>query len=242
MIELTIDQSLAGIVTAAPASARVLESFGLDYCCRGRRALGDACSEAGVDAEAVLDALTEIGSAREADWASMDPVALVDHLERTHHAYLHTELERLDALAEKVAGVHGGRHPELAEVVAVFRALRADLEPHLAKEERVLFPMIRELASSSVAPAFHCGSIQNPISVMMLEHDRAGDLLARLHTITNAYRVPAAGCASYRALYAGLAQLEADTHLHVHKENNVLFPTVVDLEARMSNHLDDEPL
>jgi regulator of cell morphogenesis and NO signaling len=235
MINFTIDRSLAEVVSADPASARVLESFGLDYCCGGRRSLGDACSEAGVDPEVVLDALANIEPGPAPDWASMGPAELVEHLETTHHAYLHTELERLDALAEKVAGVHGSRHPETVEVRAVYKKLRADLEPHLLKEERVLFPMIRELATSSVAPSFQCGSVWNPISVMMLEHDRAGELLATLRTVTNGYQTPADGCASYRALYEGLAQLETDTHLHVHKENNLLFPAVVALEARWTD-------
>jgi regulator of cell morphogenesis and NO signaling len=232
MINLTVDRSLAEVVNAVPASARVLESFGLDYCCGGRRPLGDACSEAGVDAEVVLDALANIEPGTEPDWASMGPAELVEHLERTHHAYLHTELERLDALAEKVADVHGSRHPETIKVRVVYTELRADLEPHLLKEERVLFPMIRELATSSVAPIFHCGSVRNPISVMMLEHDRAGELLETLRTVTTGYQTPTDGCASYRALYDGLAQLETDMHLHVHKENNLLFPAVVALEER----------
>jgi len=231
MINLTIERSLAEVVSAVPASARVLESSGLDYCCGGRRPLGVACAAAGDEPEVVLDALANIETGPAPDWASMGPAELVEHFETTHHAYLHTELGRLGALAEKVAGVHGSRHPETVEVRAVYEKLRADLEPHLSKEERVLFPMIRELATSSVAPSFQCGPVSKPISVMMLEHDRAGELLATLRTVTGGYQIPADGCASYRALYEGLAQLEADTHLHVHKENNLLFPAVVALEA-----------
>jgi len=234
-MELTTDRTLAEIVTAAAGSARVLEAFGLDYCCGGARHLDDACSDAGIDPVEVLDALVTLEPGPEPDWASMDTAELVDHLEAVHHAYLHTELPRLDALADKVTGVHGTRHPELHEVRAGYRALEADLEPHLLKEERVLFPMIRELAAASAPPAFHCGSLQNPISVMMAEHDRAGELLSALHTQTDGYRTPADGCASYHAFYAGLAQLETDTHLHVHKENNVLFPAVIALERRWSN-------
>jgi regulator of cell morphogenesis and NO signaling len=235
MTNFTIDRSLAEVVNAVPASARVLESFGLDYCCGGRRRVGDACSEAGVDPEVVLEALADIEPEPAPDWASMGPAELVGHLETTHHAYLHTELERLDALADKVASVHGSQHPETIEVRAVYKKLRADLEPHLLKEERELFPLIRELTTRSVAPSVHCGSVWNPISVMMLEHDRAGELLATLRVVTNLYQTPADGCASYRALYDGLAQLETDTHLHVHKENNLLFPADIALEAGWTN-------
>lgn len=233
-MNLTADRTLAEVVNTSPASARVLESFGLDYCCGGRRRLDEACAGAGVDPFAVLGALANVDAGPEPDWASMDPAELVDHLEAVHHAYLHTELGRLDALVEKVVGVHGDRHPELREVRSVYRELRADLEPHLAKEERVLFPMIRELVTATVRPAFHCGSLQNPISVLMAEHDRAGELLSTLRDLTNDYRTPDDGCASYRALSDGLAELEVDTHLHVHKENNVLFPAVVALEHEWS--------
>jgi regulator of cell morphogenesis and NO signaling len=235
MIVFALDRPLAEIVSAVPESARVLESFGLDYCCGGGRPFGDACADAGVDPDVVIEVLANLEPGPEPDWVSMGPAELVDHLESTHHAYLHAELGRLDALAEKVAGVHESRHPELIEALAVFKALRAELEPHLLKEERVLFPMIRELATSSEAPTFHCGSVRNPISVMMLEHDRAAELLATLRSATNQYQTPADGCASYRALYDGLVELEADTHLHVYKENNLLFPVVVALEAPRSN-------
>jgi regulator of cell morphogenesis and NO signaling len=130
--------------------------------------------------------------------------------------------------------VHGERHPELAEVLAVYRELRADLEPHLMKEERVLFPMIRELAVASELPSFHCGSLRNPITMMGLEHDRAGELLGRLRELTDGYATPVDGCASYTALYRGLAALEADTHLHVHKENNLLFLAAVEAEQLLA--------
>jgi regulator of cell morphogenesis and NO signaling len=119
-------------------------------------------------------------------------------------------------------------------VKVTFTALRDDLEPHLMKEERVLFPMIRELADATTAPTFHCGSVANPIRMMLLEHDRAGELLAELRDITNEFQPPEDGCASYQALYHGLAEIEADTHLHVHKENNVLFPAVLALEDALS--------
>lgn len=227
----SVDQTLAEIVTVDPSSARVLEAFGLDYCCGGGRPLLTACAEAEVDPDLVLAALAEVAPAPRPAWADLGPADLVDHLEATHHAYLHTELPRLHALAEKVADVHRSRHPELAEVLATFEELRADLEPHLAKEEQILFPLIRALAGGGPPPEAGPASARGPIAVMGAEHDRAGALLARLRSLTDAYRVPDDACASYRALYEGLAELEADTHLHVHKENNQLFPAVVALEG-----------
>jgi regulator of cell morphogenesis and NO signaling len=225
------ETTLAELVIARPELASRLDALGLDYCCGGQRSLAAAVAGAGLD-------LTEIT----ADLCATTPVAeteptwdgisgLVDHLEATHHAYLHDALPRLAALADKVAGVHHANHPELTNVARLVHEIRADLEPHLLKEERVLFPMIRELATATASPAFHCGSLSNPIRVMMSEHDTAGELLARLRISTDGYQVPDDGCASYRALYTGLAELEADTHLHVHKENNVLFPAVLGSET-----------
>lgn len=224
--------TLGALVDAHPETARELERLGLDYCCGGQRSLADACAGQGLDPAAVIRELAAASTdGAVAPWAGMRATELVDHIEATHHHYLWAELPRLSALTDKIAGVHGERHPELASVRASFEEIRADLEPHLLKEERILFPMIRELDASATAPAFHCGTLRNPISVMLREHDAVGELLARLRDLTAGYAVPGDGCASYAACYRGLADLEADTHLHIHKENNVLFPLVLRLEA-----------
>jgi regulator of cell morphogenesis and NO signaling len=222
--------TLGTLVTEHPELARELERLGLDYCCGGDRSLEGACRDAGLDALEVTAALNAQDSIGPAAWATMSPIELVDHLEATHHAYLHAELPRLAALAKKVTEVHGERHPELTEIGDTLVELRTDLEPHLEKEERVLFPMIRELMATETAPTFHCGSLANPISVMLVEHDRVGELLSRLREFTDGYTTPADGCASYEAFSRGLAELEADTHLHIHKENNLLFPAVTERE------------
>ncbi len=226
---------LADIVTARPSSAAVLQYFGLDYCCGGQRTLQEAALADGVDVDSVLAALSALDAVPsapvESDWASMGPAELVDHLEAVHHAYLHQELPRLDALAEKVATVHGERHPELLAVRADVRALVDDLDPHLAKEERVLFPLIRELAAAVSAGGTPSSPLTAPIQVMRMEHDHTGELLAKLRTDSLDFALPDDACGSYQALYKGLVELEADTHLHVHKENNVLFPAVEALGA-----------
>jgi regulator of cell morphogenesis and NO signaling len=226
--------TLAALVTERPHLAASLDRLGLDYCCGGQRSLDAAVEAAGLElAEVLAELEREQVEPQRADWADLGAADLVDHLEATHHAYLHRALPRLDDLAAKVADVHGERHPELAEVRRLVHELRTDLEPHLQKEEQVLFPMIRELTAASIAPSFHCGSLRNPISVMFLEHDRAGELLATLRAAADQYRTPDDACASYRALYDGLAELESDTHLHVHKENNVLFPAVLAAESAL---------
>lgn len=236
-IALDPDMSLGAIVNAYPSVARQLERLDLDYCCGGDRTLADACRVNGLDAAAVVIELgthVDDGDAP-APWASMTLDELVDHLVSTHHRYLWDELPRLTALVDKVVGVHGDRHRELVEIAQCFLSIRSDIEPHLAKEERVLFPAIRELAGMSTNATFGFGSITNPISEMLREHDDLGALLRDLRSMTNDFWPPADGCESYAALFAGLEQLEHDTHLHIHKENNVLFPQVIELEQQLTS-------
>ena len=231
MSTIGTETTLGEVVTAHPQLARELERRGLDYCCGGQRSIAEACRAIGLDPRSVAADLSATSKVSDAEpWSTMGVVEFVDHIESIHHRYLWDELPRLTALLDKIVGVHGERHPELSVVSEVFAELRADLELHLAKEERVLFPAIRELALASAPPAFRFGSVENPISMMVIEHDHVGELLTRLRTATDDYGVPVDGCASYRACFEALAELEADTHLHVHKENNVLFPAVVQLE------------
>ncbi len=223
--------TLGELVTEHLHLARVFDGLGLDYCCGGGRSLDEACAAAGLDPAALQlgAASTGTGDVTASDWVSLDLAELTVHLEATHHAYLHRELPRLAALADKVVGVHGDRHPELSEVRASLTELRDDLDPHLQREEQVLFPMIRSLVNTEMRPTL---SVRTPITVLCAEHDRAGELLQILRTQTRGYVTPPDGCASYRAFYDGLAELEADLHLHVHKENNRLFPGAIALEAR----------
>ncbi len=233
----TIDptMTLGALVNLHPELAREFERRGLDYCCGGGESLADACESRGLGSAAIAAELAVIATEDSAgDWSTMAAADLVDHLEATHHRYLWDELPRLSALVAKIVSVHGERHPELDAVSARYEEMRADLEPHLLKEERVLFPMIRELAAADSSPSFHCGTLRNPISVMLSEHDAVGELLARLRQLTNGYQPPTDGCASYVACFAALAELEADTHLHIHKENNLLFPLVLRMESELS--------
>jgi len=202
MSTIGTETTLGEVVTAHPQLARELERRGLDYCCGGQRSIAEACWAVGLDPASVAADLAATSAVSDAEpWSTMGVVDLVDHIESIHHRYLWDELPRLTALLDKIVGVHGARHPELSVVREVFAELRADLEPHLTKEERVLFPAIRELAGADAPPAFAFGSVANPISMMMIEHDRVGELLIHLRAATGDYRVPADGCASYRALF-----------------------------------------
>jgi len=215
---------LGDLVTANPTAAQVLQRHGLDFCCGGRRTLAEACQKADVDPTVVLAELAKLSAHDGADWANMGPIELVDHIEAAHHVYLWDELPSAEQLADKVATVHGQNHPELIEVHRLVAELRAELEPHLMREERALFPMIRQLMGDA---GFTGADLeQGPIAHMLIEHEDAGNLLADLRRVTDGYTVPPDGCASYHNLFQRLEAIEEDTHLHIHKENNVLFPAV----------------
>ncbi len=219
--------TLGDIVTLRPSLATDLERRGLDYCCHGGRTLAEAAREAGLDAQIVAEELSAANRAEPAaDWASFGLVELVDHIESVHHRYLWAEMPRISALVDKIVTVHGDRHTELAEVQRLYTELRADLEPHLTREEQELFPMIRRLAATSDASGSEHRELVTQIEALGEEHETVGDLLDQLNRVTSGYETPADGCASYVACYQALAHLESDTHLHVHKENNVLFPAV----------------
>ena len=235
----TIDSAhtLGDLVTAHPGAAAVFQRLGIDYCCHGRRSLVEAATAAGVDPDEVLEeilssAATIDDSARPGeDLRLLSPTELTEHIVATHHAYLHAELPRLVELSAKIAAVHGDRHPELHALAQTVVELHDDMEPHMAKEEMILFPLIRSLdtgADDSDGIA-HCGSAQHPIAQMMREHEMTGEILGRIRALTDDFTVPADACGSYVATFEGLERVEKDTFTHIHKENNVLFPAALAL-------------
>jgi regulator of cell morphogenesis and NO signaling len=223
--------------TSQPETIYVFERYGIDYCCHGKTSLSDACRERGIDPDHVLDELQRgrsRGGPLARDWHHARLAELCDHIECTHHAYLREELPRLAEQIDKVIAAHVDRHPELQGVRRTFQELRAELEPHMMKEERVLFPAVRALERSAGLPAFPFGTLRNPIRVMEDEHDVASQALSRLRQLTNDYRPPDDACPTYRALMDRLARLEGDLHRHIHKENNILFPRAAQLEESLS--------
>lgn len=230
--------SLGQLVAERPGRARVLEEFGLDYCCGGKDTLGAACESRGISVETVAASLKAADSAPAqedtTDWTAASMTALCDHIEATHHAYLRKELPRITDLTHKVARAHGDNHPAVYVVRDTYARLRAELEAHMAKEEQILFPIIRQLDTAAGVPSFHCGSVANPIRVMEAEHEGAGQALATMSGATDGYTTPEDGCSTYRALMDALAELERDLHRHIHKENNILFPRAVAAEAQLA--------
>lgn len=213
------DTTVATIAVTFPESTRVFERYGIDYCCGGHRPISEVCAEHGLELTRLLESIERekpSPSAQERHWDQEPLDALIVHILNTYHRPLDSELPRLQQLAAKVHSVHGSKDPErLTEIVTVFAALKAELADHFAKEEKILFPMILSGRGAETG---------GPISVMEHEHESAGNALRRLRELTNDYTVPAEACNSWRALWEGLAALEQSLHVHIHLENNILFP------------------
>lgn len=238
------DQPVGRIVACRPDAARVFEKHRIDYCCQGGKTLGEACTALGLDLAQVLHELAApppTGDEPVSNWLEEPLARLCDHIERRHHDYLRAELPRLEELIARVVRAHGDRHPELADVQAAFGRLRAELEPHMWKEEQVLFPAIRSMDDSRRNADHAFGSVANPIRCMVDEHERAGEELACLRRLTGDYEPPRDACPTWRVMLDGLAQLERDMHEHVHKENSILFPRAIELEAALAQRAPNSP-
>jgi regulator of cell morphogenesis and NO signaling len=239
MSALTLNSAVGQWVAERPNTSRVFESLQIDYCCGGDTPLASACAARHLDPQQILMQLETVshttGTEPDDRWLDASLCMLCDHIQQTHHAYLRSELPRLSALIAKVVAAHGKHHVELAEVQQAFCALRAELEPHMFKEEQILFPAIRRLEQSTNAPFFPFGTVATPIRMMEHEHDHAGDALQHIRRATQDYRVPDDACNTYRAMLAGLETLEQDMHQHIHKENNILFPRAIKIEQSLTS-------
>ncbi len=200
-----------------PHAVKVLQRHGIDFCYKSGKQLTEACAAAGVALDVLLDEVSAVENrgGRGLSWDTAPLAALVDHIVATHHQGLSEELDRIVAMAERVLTVHGPKDFErLSNLYEVALQLRADLLPHLRAEEDVLFPAVR---AGDVAAA------QEAIAGMVAEHEAVGGLLARASVLTNHYTVPEGACATWRALWHALQELDADLRQHIHLENNVLF-------------------
>jgi regulator of cell morphogenesis and NO signaling len=219
-----LERTVGELVAERPGRSRIFQAGNIDFCCQGSRTLREACERKGIAADTVVEQLEAemAGKATLAqNPADLPPRELIAYIVKTHHDYLRRELPRLHQMAERVAQVHGGHTPALVEVFHVFGAMENELSTHIMKEEMILFPLIAALSRNEAVPMPPDG----PVACMMHEHDDAGASLARLRELTRDFQPPVDACNTYRALFAGLHELEEDLHRHIHLENSVLFPT-----------------
>lgn len=238
-MQSTATRLVGDLAAQSLAAVRVFEKHGIDYCCGGKRPLDEVCAEKGLNVDGVLG---ELGAAEETrkgvqrDWSSVSLTELIGHIVTTHHEYLRTELPFIEKKLAKVLDAHHQRHGEtLGPVAKVFADLKLELELHIQKEEIVLFPAITQTERAVQAgqpwtpPRF--GSFGNPIQMMEHEHDSAGTALSEIRRLTNDFALPEGACNTFRALFAGMEELERDLHMHIHLENNILFPRAMAMES-----------
>lgn len=219
------------IVAERPTQSRVFQSFGIDFCCQGGRTLREACEKKGIALTAVIEQLEAESRGKPApEWnpADLPPAELVSYIVDTHHRFLRDEMPRLLAMATRVAQVHGGHTPSLVKLLDIYQSMMVELSSHLVKEEQMLFPAIVRLSKGDSAAM----PLDGPIACMMQEHDDAGADLEKLRELTNGFLPPPEACNTYRALFAGLAEMETDLHRHIHLENAVLFPSALALAEK----------
>ena len=220
--------------------AKVFKKYGIDFCCGGKKTLSEVCAAKGLDitkVEQELQQANEMPSSRALPYEDWTPDFLADYIVNTHHSYVRKTLPDMIQYAEKVMKAHRDQHPELASIYQLITAVNTELMMHMLKEEKVLFPYIKELIANKNNQqslyASHLDTVQNPINMMEMEHEMVGMNFEKIRTLTNNYLLPSDACGSYSFLYKLLNEFEDDLHLHIHLENNILFPKALELEKQL---------
>lgn len=238
---ITTTKTVRELAVEVPHATRVFEKLGIDYCCGGSKSLDEACASLNLSVDEVLGRLAEADAASRSngdqrDWSKAPLNELTAYIVQKHHGYVRSETPRLQALLAKVVGVHGQNHNELLRIQAAFEELAAELASHMFKEEQVLFPHLDRMQAAAEAgqamPAPFFGTVRNPVQMMVMEHDGAGEKLREMREASNGYNLPQDACFSYGTLYKALEEFEKDLHQHIHLENNILFPRAIDMELR----------
>jgi len=235
------EQEIGQFVAQDFRTAAVFSEYGIDFCCKGNRPLADVCEKNGIAVDEILEKL-DIAVSKQVnpsiDYKSWPLDLLATYIEKTHHKYVESKLPVLKQYLAKLYKVHGERHPELLEINELFVAVANELAQHMKKEELILFPRIKKMVQhqenkTPLEPA-HFGTVQNPISMMEHEHDNAGEIFRTIAKLTDNYTPPKDGCNTYQVTFAMLDEFEKDLHLHIHLENNILFPGALKLEKQLA--------
>jgi regulator of cell morphogenesis and NO signaling len=238
-MQITQNDTVASFVTGNPAAVAILERHHIDYCCGGERPLEQACKGAGLSLEQLESELSATpAGVEERNWADAPLADLADHIVSRHHRYLRSTMPEVQEKLTKLRVAHATAHGELLSSLSrSFEGLAAELTQHMVKEEIILFPLIGRMEQASAQggppPMAPGGTIQNPIRMMEHEHDSAGQALRTMRQLTSNYALPDDGCATFAALYHQLGELESDLHMHIHLENNILFPRAAEMESQL---------
>jgi regulator of cell morphogenesis and NO signaling len=239
----TKDPTLGELAVSDMRKALLLRKNGLDFCCGGKKTLKNACAEKGIDSARIEEELAQIdlvGKGKQPPYLEWKPDFLAEYIVNTHHYYVRNRLPELRSLSQKVAHKHGENHPELLSIQQIVEDINSEMQSHMVKEERVLFPYVKALVLQKdiSQTQFGCqfGTVQSPINMMEMEHEVVGEQLQEIRNLTKNFTLPASACKSYQLLYAVLEEFEEDLHLHVHLENNILFPKTLAMEKALSKN------
>ncbi|MDN3492267.1 iron-sulfur cluster repair di-iron protein [Winogradskyella bathintestinalis] len=220
-------------------TAAIFSKYKIDFCCNGNRSVFEACDKKGIDPNQVLDeldTLIQTKTDQSIDYNAWPIDLLAEYIEKKHHRYVEEKIPVLRQFLEKLCRVHGERHPELFKINELFTASAGELASHMKKEELILFPFVKKMVEAKLengvvqSPQF--GTVENPIAMMKHEHDTEGERFRQIAELTNNYNPPADACNTYKVTFAMLDEFEKDLHLHIHLENNILFPKAIKLEAQ----------
>jgi len=208
------ERTVADIATRLPGATAVFRAHRIDYCCGGARPLAEAAAERAVPVEQIEAELRRLAPDAPSE-SPRETAALIEFILSRFHDTHRRELPELQQLAARVEARHAN-HPKVpAGLHAALQEASTALEEHMAKEERILFPLMMQGGHMMISA---------PIARMRVEHDEHGMRLDRLESLANGLELPEDACPTWRALYVGLRKLIDDVHEHVHLENNVLFP------------------
>ncbi|MBS1533055.1 MAG: iron-sulfur cluster repair di-iron protein [Bacteroidetes bacterium] len=234
-------ETIGELVAKDYRKAQVFKKYGIDFCCGGKKTVSEVCEKKGIDQtklETDLARAEQQTADSELDFQKWDIGFLSDYIINTHHQYVKDNTPFIQEMAQKVARVHGANHPELVEVADVFERIAHNLTLHMMKEEKILFPRIKELAYykkiSARIPADDLGLVSTPIQVMESEHEQAGEDFETIRQLTADYELPEDACRSYTILFKKLEEYENDLNRHVHLENNILFPKAIQTEKELA--------
>ncbi|WP_228853040.1 iron-sulfur cluster repair di-iron protein [Aegicerativicinus sediminis] len=237
-----ISKTIGNYVAEDFRTAAVFKKHQIDFCCNGHRTLEEVCLKKGLDTELIMNELEHSlhsYSDEKMDYSSWPIDLLADYIEKKHHRYVEDTIPVLKQFLEKLCRVHGERHTELLKINELFKTSAGELTKHMKKEELNLFPYVKEMVNAQrqgtilASPPF--GQVQNPISVMENEHENEGQRFSQIAELTNNYQPPSDACTTFRVAYSMLEEFEKDLHLHIHLENNILFPKAIKLQEQFVN-------
>ncbi|MGA8854830.1 MAG: iron-sulfur cluster repair di-iron protein [Christiangramia sp.] len=241
-MENLIEKPIGQIVAEDYRAAQIFKNHKIDFCCQGNRSIQEAADKKKIDAQVLIKEIEAIQQAENEDvivYKSWPLDLLADYIEKKHHRYVEEKIPILKAYLEKLCRVHGERHPELLEITAHFNKSAGELASHMKKEEIILFPAVRKMVEAKQTGTQlekpHFGTVQNPIQMMMMEHENEGERFRLIDELSNNYTPPEDACNTYRVTYALLQEFENDLHRHIHLENNILFPKAAELEKELNS-------